>query len=77
LDLLDGTIRDFSNRVLSTLGFTKEELISMNMSAIDQELSSEYAMLKCETSCPVPVRYETEFLTKSEKNSHGGLTYLV
>jgi len=62
---LDGTIRDFSNRVLSTLGFTKEELISMNMSAIDQELSSEYAMLKCETSCPVPVRYETEFLTKS------------
>ncbi|MCA1917624.1 PAS domain S-box protein, partial [Methanospirillum hungatei] len=62
-----GKIRDVSGSVHSVLGYSHEDLDSVNMSAIDPKFTIDSGLEVSGQDHLVPVRYETEFVTKSGK----------
>lgn len=62
-----GKIRDVSGSVLSVLGYSPADIESVYMSAIDPKFTIDSGLEVSGWEHLVPVRYETEFITKSGK----------
>ncbi len=62
-----GKIRDVSGSVLSVLGYSPEDIDSVYMSAIDPKFTIDSGLEVSGWEHLVPVRYETEFITKNGK----------
>jgi len=63
-----GKIRDVSGSVHSVLGYLHEDLESLDISAIDPKFTIDSGLEVSGLEHLVPVRYETEFITKSGKS---------